>query len=222
MMDFLSKLKNLVAPKPATAKEPAKPVASPAPTMAQPSQPSQGKKPVRRQINQKGLALIKGFEGLELSAYPDPASPLGKACTATKLSMRNYRKISNWQSMSGEPWTIGFGHTGVMPDGQKVGPDHKIDGVVADFLLREDLAATENGVSKMVTAQTTDNQFAALVSFAFNCGLGNLQKSTLLKLVNAGDFAAAANEFIKWNKAQGKELPGLTKRRNAEKDLFIS
>ena len=68
----------------------------------------------------------------------------------------------------------------------------------------------------------TQNQFDALVSFTYNLGAGNLRSSTLLKKLNAGDYAGAADEFPKWNKAGGKELAGLTRRRNAERDLFLS
>ena len=78
-----------------------------------------------------------------------------------------------------------------------------------------------SGVSKLLKIQVTQNQFDALVDFAYNVGIGNLKSSTLLKKVNAKNFSGAALEFIKWNKADGKVLPGLTKRRTAEKDLFI-
>ena len=66
-----------------------------------------------------------------------------------------------------------------------------------------------------------DNQFAALVSFVFNCGIGNFKRSTLLRRVNAGDFAGAAREFPRWNKAGGQVLKGLTLRREAEAALFM-
>ena len=74
----------------------------------------------------------------------------------------------------------------------------------------------------MVTKEINDNQFSALVSFCYNVGPGNLKSSTLLRHVNNGKFPEAANEFLKWTKAQGKELPGLVKRREAERRLFLT
>lgn len=110
--------------------------------------------------------------------------------------------------------TIGWGHTG------GVTLDQKITQAQADTLLIKDLQKFEDGVDKAVTREINQNQFDALVSFSYNCGLGNLGKSTLLKKVNAGDFVGAAKEFAKWNKAGGEVLAGLTKRRKAEAELF--
>jgi len=77
-------------------------------------------------------------------------------------------------------------------------------------------------VAKLVTSNVTDNQFGALVSFAYNCGVVNLQKSTLLKKVNANhNDPSIKAEFLKWNKASGKVLAGLTRRREAESNLYF-
>lgn len=111
--------------------------------------------------------------------------------------------------------TIGVGHTG--PD-VKVGT--KITQEEADNILRKDLERFEKGVEGALKVGVNQNQFDALVSFAFNCGLGALHSSTLLKKLNKGNYKAAASEFLKWNKARGKVLAGLTKRRQAEKLLF--
>jgi lysozyme len=73
----------------------------------------------------------------------------------------------------------------------------------------------------MVKVPLTSNQFSALVSFAFNCGVGNLQGSTLLKKLNSLDYPTAANEFLKWDKANKIQLAGLTRRRKAERELFL-
>jgi len=113
--------------------------------------------------------------------------------------------------------TIAFGHTG--PD---VTPGKTITQAEADQLLAQDLAKFEKGVEALVKSNINDNQFAALVSFSYNCGLMNLQKSTLLRLTNAGDFAGASKEFLKWTKAGGKELAGLVRRRQAEQVLFLT
>ena len=78
----------------------------------------------------------------------------------------------------------------------------------------------ETGVKKLVKVTINDNQLGALVSFAYNCGLGNLASSTLLKKLNASDFEGADKEFQKWTKGAGKVLPGLVKRRLQEATLF--
>jgi lysozyme len=87
------------------------------------------------------------------------------------------------------------------------------------MILRRDLEHFERGVERLC-GSCTEGQFDGLVSFAFNLGLGALEGSTLRKLHNAGQFAAAANQFLRWNKAGGRVLPGLTKRRAAEADLY--
>lgn len=110
--------------------------------------------------------------------------------------------------------TIGYGHTSGVKSGQK------ITQAQAETLLKTDLAKYENAVNECVTAMLNQNQFDALVSFAYNCGAGALKSSTLLKKLNAGDYSGAAAEFVKWNKASGKVLAGLTKRRTAERALF--
>lgn len=150
---------------------------------------------------QRGVDLVKLFEGLRLEAYRCPA---GK-------------------------WTIGYGHTG-----RDVYPGRKIDEATAERLLREDLAAFEAGVSRLVTLQINQNKFDALVAFAFNCGLDEdndimpegLGDSTLLKYVNQGKHTLAASEFLKWNEAtvNGKRtvLGGLVRRRKAESGLYLT
>lgn len=140
----------------------------------------------------KGIDLIKSFEGLKLNAYICPA---------------------------GIP-TIGYGTTRV--NGQTVQMGSIITESQAVGYLKADLQQFESAVNGAVKVPVTQNQFDALVSFTYNLGAGNLRSSTLLKKLNAGDYAGAADEFPKWNKAGGKELAGLTRRRNAERDLFLS
>ena len=113
-------------------------------------------------------------------------------------------------------WTIGYGHTG--PD---VYAGKVITQQEAEVILENDLKKFVDGVDQLVTVQLTKNQLGALVSFAFNVGLGALKNSTLLKILNQGRYADAAEQFLRWNKAGGKELPGLTKRREAERSLFL-
>ncbi|OQS34560.1 lysozyme [Chromobacterium haemolyticum] len=113
-------------------------------------------------------------------------------------------------------WTIGYGHTG--PD---VTPGLVITQAQADALLARDLSRFETGVTRLAAVPLHQNQFDALVSFSYNLGLGSLQNSTLLRLLNQRDYAGAAAQFPRWNKAGGKVLPGLTRRRAAEQALFL-
>lgn len=114
-------------------------------------------------------------------------------------------------------WTIGYGSTGDLAyDG------NEIDQQTAEALLCEDIARFEEGVQKRLKVKVNDNQFSAMVCLAFNIGLGNFGSSTLLKLVNSGDFKGAAGQFERWSKAGGKVVSGLTRRRKAERDLFLS
>ncbi len=142
-----------------------------------------------KQINPEGRALIKRFEGLRLKAYPDPAT-------------------------GGDPWTIGYGHTG-----SDVTPGLAITEEKAEQLLRKGLSKFEEGVEKLCP-DTDDNQFSALVSLAFNVGIENLRLSTLRRLHNAGEWEAAQEQFARWNKANKKVMKGLTIRRAAEAELY--
>lgn len=110
--------------------------------------------------------------------------------------------------------TIGYGHT----EGVKLGM--RITQEQADSLLKGDLVSREAAVRRLVRVPVTQGQFDALVSFVYNIGTGAFEKSTLLKKLNAGDTRGASAQFAVWNKAGGKELPGLTKRRAAERALF--
>jgi len=113
--------------------------------------------------------------------------------------------------------TIGFGHTG-----HDVTSSMVITKEEAIRLLNEDVQKFEQGVERLVKVPLNSNQFSALVSFAYNLGLGNLGKSTLLKLLNAGEpKEVVAPQFLRWNKAGGKVLAGLTRRRQAEMELFL-
>lgn len=142
------------------------------------------------------LNLIRSSEGLKLKAYLCPA---------------------------GVP-TIGYGHTRTVTKAQ-VDAGTTITKVQAEILLKGDLDRIAPAISQAVTAPLRGRQFEAVLSFAFNVGIGNLKSSTLLKKLNEGDYAGAADEFPKWDKATvgGKKvvLPGLTARRSAERTLFL-
>lgn len=112
-------------------------------------------------------------------------------------------------------WTIGYGHTG----------PEVTEGLVwtqaeADAALQKDMTRALNDARKLIHVGLNDRQMAAIVSFVFNLGIGNFKSSTLLKMLNAHNFAGAVNEFSKWNKGGGVVLPGLVKRREAEAALF--
>lgn len=115
----------------------------------------------------------------------------------------------------GAPWTIGVGHTG------GVRPGDVITEARADELLRQDLGRFDSAVNRLCPV-TSQSQFDALVSFTFNCGEDNLETSTLRRLHNAGDYAGAAAQFGRWNKAAGKVMLGLTRRRAAEASMYRS
>ena len=136
--------------------------------------------------------LIMRDEGDVLTAYPDPGT-------------------------GGEPWTIGYGHTG--PD---VTPGLTITEEQAQLLLAGDLHKFEDGVKGYVgNAPTNDNQFSAMVSLSYNIGLGNFGRSSVLRFHVAGQYQAAADAFLLWDKAAGNVLPGLVRRRRQEREAYL-
>lgn len=147
-------------------------------------------------LSQAGIDLIKKFEGFSANAYPDPAT-------------------------GNEPWTIGYGTT-IYPNGSKVKKGDSASPARAEEYLRHDVAKFESGVSALLTAPTTQGQFDAMVSLAYNIGLGNFGKSTLLKKHNSRCYTCAADQFRVWNRANGKVMNGLTKRRAAERQVYMS
>lgn len=138
----------------------------------------------------EGKNLIKMYEGFKAFAYLCPAGV----------------------------WTVGFGTTRI--NGQPINESHKVTVTEANVLLESDLKKFEDSINSLVKVELNQNQFDALVSFVYNLGAENFKKSTLLKKINVGEFSEAAEEFLKWNKAKGKILTGLTRRRQAEKSLF--
>ena len=123
------------------------------------------------------------------------------------------RRLVAYQDSVGV-WTIGYGHTKTAHE------DKLIIKSTADRLLAEDLAEFEKYVDTYVTVALTQNQFDALVSWTFNLGPGNLKESTMLKKLNQGLYAEVPDEMRRWNKAGGKVLEGLIRRREAEAKLF--
>lgn len=142
----------------------------------------------------KAFDIIKVFEGERLKAYPD----------------------------TGGIWTIGYGTT-VNPDTNKpIKEGDTIDKATAERWLKQDIEKRQYALSKLIKVPVNANQLAALTSLAYNIGLGAFQLSTLLRLLNQNKpKTQVAAEFLKWNKVKGVVSPGLTKRRQLEKDLFL-
>jgi len=112
--------------------------------------------------------------------------------------------------------TIGYGHTGGVKETDTITQDE------ADKLLQEDVEQFEKYVDDNVTVELGQSQFDALVAWTFNLGVGNLRESTMLKKLNSEDYASVPSEMKRWNKAGGKTLDGLIRRRKAESLLFES
>ena len=112
--------------------------------------------------------------------------------------------------------TIGYGHTGGVLETDVITQDD------ADKLLEEDIAKFEKYVNDNVTVELNQSQFDALVAWTFNLGVGNLRQSTMLRKLNEGDYQSVPSEMNRWNKAGGKTLDGLIRRRKAEGLLFES
>ena len=111
-------------------------------------------------------------------------------------------------------WTIGFGHIKGVQEGDV------ITQADAHNMLVEELDEYEGYINDMVSVELNQDQYDAMVSWVYNLGGGNLKASTLLKVLNAGDYAGVPAQIMRWNKAGGKVLEGLTRRRQAEADLF--
>ena len=131
--------------------------------------------------------FVSGWEGERLTAYP---------CSAGV-------------------WTIGFGHTKGVKQGDTCTEEQ------ARAWLLEDLADAQMRLARYINVPVTQNEFIALVSLVFNVGVGNLSRSKLLRKLNSGDREGAAEEFLDFDLANGKRLAGLTRRRKAEHDLFL-
>lgn len=112
--------------------------------------------------------------------------------------------------------TIGVGHVKGVKFGDRATPEQ------VDQWLSEDLEEAENALNASVKVELTQNQFDALVSWVFNVGAGAMRSSTLLKVLNQGLYEEAANQLLRWDKAGGRQMRGLTRRREAERALFLS
>lgn len=145
-----------------------------------------------KSISKTGIDLISSFEGIRLNAYDDGVGV----------------------------WTIGIGTT-TYPNGVKVKKGDSCTLDQAKTYFAHDLKRFEASVNNLVKVPLSQNQFDALVSLTYNIGSGNFASSTLLKKLNAKDYQGAADQFPRWNKAKGKVMKGLVRRREAERALFL-
>ena len=143
-------------------------------------------------ISAAGVLLIKSMEGERFCAYPDPGT-------------------------RGAPFTIGYGHTG-----PEVKPGLCISKEKAEAYLLDDIRIAQQALSRCIRVPVNEPQSGGLTSWTMNIGGANACSSTLIRKLNAGDVAGAAAEFPRWNRAAGKVMPGLVKRRRCEQALFLS
>ena len=141
----------------------------------------------------------------------------------TTIPVRARRLVAEFEGFRAEAylcpanvWTIGYGFTSGVKPGDVITREE------ADARLDAELAHFASGVRPLLKRPATPNQFGAMVSLAFNIGIAGFAKSSVLRLHNAGDFEGAARAFAMWNKAGGKVLPGLVRRRAAEADLYLT
>lgn len=157
---------------------------------------------LRARVGAAALAMVLSFVAVQEGDGPTKVAPSGEK---THIAYKDDVGIP----------TICHGHTDNVRMGQIATADQ-----CRQWLL-EDLDTANAAIDRAVTVDITDYERIALASFIYNVGEGNFRSSTLLKLINQGQFCAAAGQFPRWNKAKGKVLPGLTKRRAAERALFM-
>jgi lysozyme len=154
----------------------------------------------KRRLSQKGAELIGGFEGFRGRLYDDPVG----LATIGYGHLVAHKRVAQLTSAERKPWAKGL---------------TRKQGLA---LLRKDAKRFEDAVNRAVLVNLSQPQFDALVSFAFNIGTDAFRKSTLVKLLNAGHRTKAADQLLRWNRAGGRELAGLTARRRRERKLFLT
>jgi lysozyme len=151
-------------------------------------------KQVVKMINDKGLTLLKDFEGFSPEPYKDIAGV----------------------------WTIGFGSI-YGSDSKRVTKEHKsLTREEALKLVERDLKITEDRIARLVKVEVNENQFSALCSFVYNIGSGAFQRSTARMKLNRKNYKGCADEFLRWKYANKRIIPGLLRRRKAERNLFLN
>lgn len=160
---------------------------------------------------------------MPLNHSASPANGASSAGATDRINTAGLELVKHFEGLRLEAYrcpagvpTIGYGSTAGVQMGDKLTEPE------AEALLLKDLQKFEEAVRDLVQVPLTANQFSALVCFTFNVGEGALAESTLLKKLNQQDYQDAADQFLRWNKAGGQELPGLTTRREAERKLFLT
>ena len=169
----------------------------------------------------RGMTVCRGGaepqpKVVDLPAPPDPPAGPKRTNVNGLLLIKSFEglRLQAYRDPVGI-WTIGYGTT------RGVQPSMSISEAEAEKFLQQDLARFEQAINDAVEVPINDNQFSALASFTYNVGPGAFRSSTLLKLLNQGDIQGAADQFPRWNRAGGKVLAGLTRRRSAERSLFL-
>jgi lysozyme len=152
----------------------------------------------RNRLHKSGIAaalavsVVGGFEGLRQNAYPDPAT-------------------------RGKPWTVCYGHTG--PD---VTPGERASLAKCKDLLLADLDREADGIERCIHAPMTDARYVAVLSLAHNIGVGGVCRSSVVARLNAGDVRGGCDALLHFNRAAGFVMPGLTRRREKERELCLA
>lgn len=170
-------------------------------------------------VYRAAVRILKDGQPVPLSSGNNTFVP---SPTSGKINAKGLRLLKSFEGLRLNAYidavgvlTIGYGTT------SGVVPGMKITEAQAEDFLKRDLARFENAVKSLVKVPLNEDQFSALVSFTYNVGEGALGGSTLLRLLNQRDFQGAAEQFMRWNKGDQGELPGLTRRRKAERALFL-
>lgn len=166
-------------------------------------------------VSKKALEMLKHHEGVRTKPYRDVVAlwtvGVGHLMYPEQVNLPNRRNAKpGYTGQTREDFAIKF------EDFREFSMEE------VDDILKRDLGRFERGVTRLITAPISQNQFDALVSFSFNLGLGTLQRSTLRQKVNRMDYEGAADEFLKYVMAGGKVFRGLVNRRNDERNLFLS
>jgi lysozyme len=167
------------------------------------------------------LVTLRGVTSAIPAPIVAPAASMTTSAAGRKaITDREGNRLTAYQD-GGGVWTIGVGHTSAAGD-PVVTKGLKITAAQSDEILSRDLKDVEKAVLKGLKVPVTQNQFDALVSLAFNIGNTAFTKTTLLKKLNAGDRAGAADQFLVWSKDNGKVVQGLVNRRKSERLQFLS
>lgn len=169
------------------------------------------------QVLRDNQVLPPGAKPIAPSAGPASSLPTPKTINAKGLRLLKSFEglVLNAYVDAVGVWTIGYGTT------KGVKPGMKITEAEAEAFLKRDLTGFEAAVTDLVTVALNEDQFSALVCFTYNVGDNAFADSTLLRVLNQGHYSEAADQLLRWNKGNGRELPGLTRRRKAERALFL-